>query len=119
MEWKAIVGYPYTLASREGKLRWRPCRLGLKYGGNAGQFEGNVLITGDATVKGTLTAKDVVLANGDLAEDFDIADTAIEPGTVVILDESGRLTGCCQEYDKRVAGVISGAGSFLAWDHFG
>jgi hypothetical protein len=89
----------------------------VQHGGNVGiagslnvtgdvQHSGNLGVTGIVTVQG-----DVQLANADCAEDFDIADGPIDPGTVVILDESGRLRRCCEEYDKRVAGVISGAGN--------
>jgi hypothetical protein len=70
-------------------------------GGNlAGLFEGDVKVTGD-----------VQLANADCAEDFDIAN-ALEPGTVMILSGGGALRESDQPYDKRVAGVISGASDF-------
>lgn len=64
-------------------------------------------VAGDLVVTG-----DVQLINSDCAEDFDVATTDVEPGSVVILDAAGRVTGCGQEYDKRVVGVISGAGRF-------
>jgi hypothetical protein len=65
-------------------------------------------------VTGTLTADvDVVLTNQDCAEDFDIGlCTNVEPGTVMALDEHGFLQESRQAYDKKVAGVISGAGEF-------
>jgi hypothetical protein len=54
---------------------------------------------------------DIVLKNADCAEEFDLAPTAgVEPGTVVVLDEEGKLRESRQPYDKKVAGVISGAG---------
>jgi hypothetical protein len=63
---------------------------------------GNVRVTGD-----------IMLANADCAEDFDVADTAVvEPGTVMVLDEEGKLQHSQTAYDKRVAGVISGAGDY-------
>ena len=75
----------------------------------AGYFHGDVFCTGTVNV-GT----DVVLVNQDCAEDFDVSDPDIDSGTVVVLNESGSLQ-CCQEaYDKKVAGVISGAGDFRA-----
>jgi hypothetical protein len=74
--------------------------------GNAGQFEGNVLVTGTVTVGG-----DVVLQNADCAEDFDVADCGITPGTVVIMTGEGSLRACDSEYATAVVGVISGAGS--------
>jgi hypothetical protein len=56
---------------------------------------------------------DIILANGDCAEDFDIADPhSAEPGTVMVLSEEGELRESHQAYDKRVAGVISGAGDY-------
>jgi hypothetical protein len=77
--------------------------------GHAGFFAGNVEVTGSVTVHG-----DVILANRDCAEDFDIADPeSIEPGTVMVLgEEGGILHESRQAYDKRVAGVVSGAGNY-------
>jgi hypothetical protein len=75
--------------------------------GNAGEFVGNV------SVSGNLTAKDVLLSGADCAEDFDAPESGdIEAGMVVVFDDDGRLDLSAQPYDKRVAGVISGAGSF-------
>ena len=82
--------------------------LGLTNTPGLGAFvAGDMLVTGNVTTFG-----DVILANSDCAEDFDVADSDMEPGTVVTLDETGRVEGCRHEYDKRVVGVISGAGSF-------
>jgi hypothetical protein len=69
----------------------------------AGLFQGNVTITG------TLTAYDVQLANSDCAEDFDVCGEEIESGTVMVLDKGGRLQPSNAPYDKKVAGVVSGA----------
>jgi hypothetical protein len=55
----------------------------------------------------------VILTNADCAEDFDVAETAVsDPGTVMVLGEAGRLEHSQRAYDKRVAGVISGAGDY-------
>ena len=68
--------------------------------GLAGRFGGNVVVTGD-----------VQLINQDCAEDFDISCAEqIEPGTVMVIDEEGTLRRSQQAYDRRVAGVVSGAG---------
>lgn len=76
--------------------------------GHAGFFEGNVWVGGELAV-----SKDIILANADCAEDFDIADAdLIEPGTVMVLGDEGGLHQNHQPYDKRVAGVISGAGDY-------
>jgi hypothetical protein len=64
-------------------------------------------VSGDVMVTG-----DVLLTGADCAEQFDIVGTQLpEPGTVVVLDEAGALRESRGAYDKKVAGVISGAGS--------
>jgi hypothetical protein len=76
--------------------------------GHAGFFVGNVWVTGELGVGG-----DIVLANADCAEDFDVADaTCAEPGTVMVMGDGGVLVPCHRAYDKCVAGVVSGAGDF-------
>ena len=68
----------------------------------AGRFEGDVEVTGD-----------IKLLGADCAEDFDVTDpTAAEPGTVMVLDDAGGVRVSDQDYDSRVAGVVSGAGSY-------
>jgi hypothetical protein len=68
----------------------------------AGLFLGDVEVTGDLR-----------LVNADCAEDFDISGTEkAEPGTVMVLDQEGALQVSQQAYDKKVAGVISGAGAY-------
>jgi hypothetical protein len=54
---------------------------------------------------------DIILSNSDCAEDFDIlVSSAAEPGAVMVIAGEGSLRTCTQAYDKKVAGVISGAG---------
>jgi hypothetical protein len=68
----------------------------------AGFFEGDVEVTGD-----------IRLTNADCAEDFNILDSElVEPGTVLVLGDEDSLKRSEYAYDKRVAGVISGAGDF-------
>lgn len=75
--------------------------------GLAGRFDGNVQING------TATAQDVVLSGADCAEQFDMHDaTAPEPGTIVVIDDEGKLRESQSPYDRRVAGVVSGAGDY-------
>lgn len=74
----------------------------------AGQFDGNVIING-----GNLTMQnggDVILA--DFAEDFDVIETGVGSGTVMVMGDDEGLRPCDLPYDKRVAGVVSGAGNF-------
>ena len=56
---------------------------------------------------------DIILQNGDCAEDFDVSESQeVEPGTVMVLDRDGKLEQSTGAYDKKVAGVISGAGEY-------
>jgi hypothetical protein len=56
------------------------------------------------------------MINADCAEEFAVvgqdSDHPIEPGTVMVLAENGGVRQCDRAYDKRVAGVVSGAGSY-------
>jgi len=73
-----------------------------KGGRLAGFFEGDVEVTGD-----------IRLRNADFAEDFDVAGAdGLEPGTVMVMGNEGTLFQSQQAYDRRVAGVISGAGDY-------
>ncbi|MEZ4652535.1 MAG: hypothetical protein R3E12_02750 [Candidatus Eisenbacteria bacterium] len=53
-----------------------------------------------------------ITGGGDLAEPFTISDGAVPPGTVLVIDDDapGHLTRSTRAYDRRVAGVVSGAG---------
>jgi hypothetical protein len=66
-------------------------------------------VNGDIKVTG-----DIFLTGGaDCAEEFDILSAeSIEPGTVMVIDNEGALRASEKAYDKRVAGVISGAGNY-------
>src|SRR5260370_724396 len=95
---------------------------GHRSGGNAGYFDGNLEVngngacTGDHKCGGTLyVTLDVVLGPQaqDCAEDFDVAESEVDAGTVVVITEGGSLQRCDEEYDRKVAGVISGAGGLL------
>lgn len=56
---------------------------------------------------------DIVLDNADCAEEFAVKNAEkIEPGTVMVLDQEGLLHQSTEAYDKKVAGVVSGAGDF-------
>jgi hypothetical protein len=111
-------------------------------GGLAGFFEGNLQVNGQASItshasvggnlqvldelscSGTCSfatvdvatvnvSGDVILTNQDCAEDFDVEfGSNVESGTVMALDERGLLQESRHAYDKRVAGVVSGAGEF-------
>lgn len=75
---------------------------------------GSVAVSGSQTVKGSVTVTgDIVLANQDCAEDFDLKLSAnADPGTVMVLDEAGLLQASQEAYDRKVAGVVTGAGEY-------
>jgi hypothetical protein len=76
----------------------------------AGKFAGNVEVTGNISLTGP--SSDITLAGGDCAEDFDSREAmAAEPGTILVIGADERLELSRFPYDKRVAGVVSGAGA--------
>lgn len=77
----------------------------------AGQANSNDASQGTIHLNGD--AGDIILRNADCAEDFDVAkDQEIKPGMVLVLNNEGNLTVSDQAYDRRVAGVVSGAGAY-------
>ena len=68
------------------------------YGGSLRRW--NVTVQGDINLPGA-----------DCAEHFDVADArALDAGTVVVIDETGSLAESTEAYDRKVAGIVSGAG---------
>lgn len=101
-EWIGVQGDSTSNAGVMGRSKTNVGILGVAP--TAGRFEGNVEVTGD-----------IKLLNQDCAEDFDVADSElnyVEAGTVMVLNEKGSLQPSYQEYDKKVAGVISGASGY-------
>jgi hypothetical protein len=73
------------------------------------EVQGNIKGSGETT----LTCFDVRLAGQDCAENFDISGlTEVDAGTVMVIDDAGTLSPCQDPYDKKVTGVISGAGNY-------
>ena len=80
----------------------------LGQGGNlAGRFNGDVEINGNLKIG---SQGDIILS--DCAEYFDVVNGTIEPGTVMVIDPEGNLRPSSDPYDKKVVGVVSGAGHF-------
>jgi hypothetical protein len=68
----------------------------------AGFFEGNLEVTGD-----------IQLVGADCAEQFEVHEAGLcDPGTVMVIEETGVLVPSRNAYDQHVAGIISGAGEF-------
>jgi hypothetical protein len=81
---------------------------------NTTKIVGDVIIAepqnGQTTIRLDATQGDIRLSSADCAEDFDVSGAEeIEPGTVMVIDNGGGLKASDKAYDKRVAGVISGA----------
>jgi hypothetical protein len=70
---------------------------------------GNVEVLGNGNVS---VSGDVLLTGADCAEHFDFNGNLPEAGTVVVIDNAGALRESHQAYDKKVAGVVSGAGEY-------
>lgn len=67
---------------------------------------------GDASLQGTMSVKVLTIRGGaDLAEPFAMSHRGIVPGAVVSIDPKnpGKLRMSGNAYDKRVAGIVSGA----------
>jgi hypothetical protein len=57
---------------------------------------------------------DIILKGADAAEDFEIAegDARVPAGSVMVIDCGGKLRRCFKAYDRRVAGIVSGSGTY-------
>jgi len=74
----------------------------------AGEFFGKVQVNGELQVEG-----DIFLPGADCAEHFDFRyPELIEAGDVVVINSAGTLDKSSTPYDKKVAGVVSGAGKY-------
>jgi hypothetical protein len=73
-----------------------------------------VTIFGKCDVRGNIQVTgDIILPGADCAEYFDVEDAqALQPGTVMVVGKADKLCQSREAYDKRVAGVLSGAGDY-------
>jgi hypothetical protein len=74
--------------------------------GYAGYFDGKIQVNGDAIVR-VLT----ITGGADLAEPFATREEKLERGSVMVIDPTkpGQLCLSTKAYDKKVAGILSGA----------
>jgi len=102
--------------SQDGKGIGVMGEASVSAGGLAAKFKGNIEVTGNINdnVKNsttTITCFDVNLLGQDCAEEFDLAaGNSVSPGTVMVINNEGALQACQEAYDRRVAGIVSGAG---------
>ena len=81
--------------------------------GGSADIKGDVKHRGNLEVSGNVNVLhgDVILVGADCAEDFAIGQSeAAEPGTVMVIGENTNLEVSSRPYDRRVAGVVAGAG---------
>jgi len=104
----------------QDRIRMDAGNANIFVGGNGA--DGDILLfasTGDNVTTETATihlngdAGDIILRNADCAEDFQVEDpTAALPGTVMVIGENEHLHVSQIAYDRRVAGIVAGAGTF-------
>ncbi|MEM6577176.1 MAG: hypothetical protein AAF678_01670 [Pseudomonadota bacterium] len=123
--------YRIFLSARDGSLTIRNANgddvvmLGrngnIRMGGNGS--DGDILLfpsratdiyrSSQATIHLDADAGDITLRNADCAEDFAIdAPEPVAPGTVMSLAGDGKLVPSSVAFDRKVVGVVSGAGEF-------
>ena len=71
-----------------------------------------VQTNGDVYAQGTMSCAVLTIRGGaDVAEPFQMEEEKIDKGAVVVIDEAhpGRLKRTNRAYDRRVAGIVSGA----------
>jgi hypothetical protein len=74
------------------------------------------LLANNATVEGHLSVRGIDVPQGaDVAEQFGVVgELTVEPGCVVVLAGDDNVRVSEEPYDRRVAGVVSGAGGYRA-----
>jgi hypothetical protein len=78
--------------------------------------EGDIIVrndNGDDVIHLDGSNGDIILSNADAAEDFELAAGAeATPGTVMVLAGDGAVQPCTTAYDRKVIGVVAGAGAY-------
>ncbi len=89
------------------------------FGGFFANYAGGVALKAD----GRAQIRVLEILGADLVEKFDSKDgaTDTEPGTVVVIDDEapGKIRASRDPYDRKVAGVVSGAGGIPHGIHLG
>lgn len=104
----------------QDRIRMDASNANIFVGGNGA--DGDILLfasTGDNVTTETATihlngdAGDIILRNADCAEDFQVDDPAAAlPGTVMVIGANAHLQVSQTPYDRRVAGIVAGAGAY-------
>ena len=104
-----VSGSSTSSVGVDAKTQSGPAALRAVHAGNglAGLFGGDVRVTGE------LLCANVQCQGADLAEQFGVVgQLTAEPGSVVVLVGDDRVCVSDRPYDHRVAGIVSGAGSY-------
>jgi hypothetical protein len=78
--------------------------------GIAGFFRGNVVVTGHIEFAGADCAEEFTVAGNEPTGPGGGETVAMEPGTVMVIGDDEALCPSTAPYDRRVAGVVAGAG---------
>jgi hypothetical protein len=76
---------------------------------------GNISAANNVNARRIHVKEDVILNNGDCAEEFDLEDPsagAPSRGSVMVIGKGGGVRVSASPYDRRVVGVISGEGDY-------
>ena len=100
-------------------------RLRVSHGPNPGDNELISILQNGRVGIGTATPRDRLEVNGgmvvtgdiqllgaDCAEQFAAAEADVDPGTVMVLADDGTIRISDSGYDKKVVGVVAGAGDY-------
>jgi hypothetical protein len=79
--------------------------------GRAMDVVANNVSANDITMHDASVRQLTIRGGADLAEPFAMSHDGVEPGTVVVIDDKnpGKLKASTRAYDKKVAGIVSGA----------
>ncbi len=107
-----------SLIIRDGSgrevLRFKASR-GSLWLGNTGE-DGDLVVTdnqGNTRIHLDGQTGQINSTGADCAEEFLVSDTGVvDPGTVLVINDSGSLSPCEKAYDKKVAGIVSGANNY-------
>jgi hypothetical protein len=103
------------------RLDWQNDVARIRFGGDGeGSHNGlDIQTVGDKSLmrlnhNGNIEVPgDISLTGADCAENFDVEEAQpLEPGMVMVIGDEEKVYQCTQAYDKRVAGIISGAGDY-------
>jgi hypothetical protein len=113
----AVVGQTNAANGKSGV--YGSASQASSYGGYFTNYDGGVALLAD----GRAQIRVLEILGADLVEKFDAQDVASdgEPGTVVVIDDDapGKIRASRDPYDRKVAGVVSGAGGIPHGIHLG